>query len=81
MKENPEEYNIVSAFESFHMKNDYFLVRFFVQKIQNIIFKVFEMLEQNLHDYQKQTAFAPISLNCIRPVVYQVTTANLFEKN
>lgn len=39
MKENPEEYNIVSAFESFHMKNDYFLVfNLIIIKFKNIYF-------------------------------------------
>lgn len=61
--ENADEFNFVRAYECFQHKNHTCLV--------------FEMLEQNLYDYLKQTKFSPLKLKYIRPIMQQVLTALL----
>ncbi|KAI0986402.1 hypothetical protein GJ496_011289 [Pomphorhynchus laevis] len=56
-----EEHNIVRA-------QDVFLH-------QNHTCLVFELLEQNLYDYLKQSKFTPLPLQCIRPILLQVAIA------
>ncbi|EDO49238.1 predicted protein, partial [Nematostella vectensis] len=59
--ENSEAYNFVRAIECFQHKNHTCLV--------------FEMLQQNLYDYLKQSKFNPLPLKHIRPIVQQVLVA------
>ncbi|XP_078669545.1 homeodomain-interacting protein kinase 1-like isoform X1 [Branchiostoma floridae x Branchiostoma belcheri] len=61
--ENADEFNFVRAYECFQHKNHTCLV--------------FEMLEQNLYDFLKQSKFSPMPLKYIRPVLQQVLTALL----
>lgn len=59
--ENSEAFNFVRAIECFQHKNHTCLV--------------FEMLQQNLYDYLKQSKFSPLPLRHIRPIVQQVLVA------
>ncbi|XP_068717636.1 homeodomain-interacting protein kinase 3-like [Montipora capricornis] len=59
--ENSEAFNFVRAIECFQHKNHTCLV--------------FEMLQQNLYDYLKQSKFNPLPLRHIRPIVQQVLVA------
>uniref|UniRef100_A0A3B3S1S2 non-specific serine/threonine protein kinase n=1 Tax=Paramormyrops kingsleyae TaxID=1676925 RepID=A0A3B3S1S2_9TELE len=59
--ENADEFNFVRSLECFQHKNHTCLV--------------FEMLEQNLYDFLKQSKFSPLPLKSIRPVLQQVATA------
>lgn len=59
--ENSEAFNFVRAIECFQHKNHTCLV--------------FEMLQQNLYDYLKQSKFSPLELRNIRPIVQQVLVA------
>uniref|UniRef100_A0A1A7Y715 non-specific serine/threonine protein kinase n=1 Tax=Iconisemion striatum TaxID=60296 RepID=A0A1A7Y715_9TELE len=59
--ENADEHNLVRAFECFQHRSHTCLV--------------FEMLEQNLYDFLKQSKFSPLPLKVIRPVLQQVATA------
>lgn len=59
--ENSEAFNFVRAIECFQHKNHTCLV--------------FEMLQQNLYDYLKQSKFSPLQLKHIRPIVQQVLVA------
>ena len=59
--ENSEAYNFVRAIECFQHRNHTCLV--------------FEMLQQNLYDYLKQSKFSPLPLKHIRPIVQQVLVA------
>ncbi|XP_031566874.1 homeodomain-interacting protein kinase 2-like [Actinia tenebrosa] len=59
--ENSEAFNFVRAIECFQHKNHTCLV--------------FEMLQQNLYDYLKQSKFSPLQLKNIRPIVQQVLVA------
>lgn len=59
--ENSEAFNFVRAIECFQHKNHTCLV--------------FEMLQQNLYDYLKQSKFSPLELRHIRPIVQQVLVA------
>nr|XP_006812981.1 PREDICTED: homeodomain-interacting protein kinase 2-like isoform X2 [Saccoglossus kowalevskii] len=65
--ENADEFNFVRAYECFQHKNHTCLV--------------FEMLEQNLYDFLKQSKFSPMPLKYIRPVTQQVLVALLKLKN
>lgn len=62
-QESSDDYNFVRAHECFTHKNHTCLV--------------FEMLEQNLYDFLKQSKFQPLPLKYIRPVLSQVLTALL----
>ncbi|XP_023811015.1 homeodomain-interacting protein kinase 1-like isoform X4 [Oryzias latipes] len=59
--ENADEYNFVRSYECFQHKGHTCLV--------------FEMLEQNLYDFLKQSKFSPLPLRHIRPILQQVATA------
>ncbi|XP_041083626.1 homeodomain-interacting protein kinase 1-like isoform X5 [Polyodon spathula] len=59
--ENADEFNFVRSYECFQHKNHTCLV--------------FEMLEQNLYDFLKQSKFSPLPLQSIRPILQQVGTA------
>uniref|UniRef100_A0A1A8E4W0 non-specific serine/threonine protein kinase n=4 Tax=Nothobranchius TaxID=28779 RepID=A0A1A8E4W0_NOTKA len=59
--ENADEHNLVRAFECFQHRSHTCLV--------------FEMLEQNLYDFLKQSKFSPLPLKVIRPILQQVATA------
>lgn len=59
--ENSEAFNFVRAIECFQHKNHTCLV--------------FEMLQQNLYDYLKQSKFNPLPLRNIRPIIQQVLVA------
>lgn len=59
--ENSEAYNFVRALEHFQHKGHTCLV--------------FEMLQQNLYDYLKQSKFSPMPLRRIRPIIQQVLMA------
>uniref|UniRef100_A0A8C4SUT1 non-specific serine/threonine protein kinase n=1 Tax=Erpetoichthys calabaricus TaxID=27687 RepID=A0A8C4SUT1_ERPCA len=59
--ENADEFNFVRSYECFQHKNHTCLV--------------FEMLEQNLYDFLKQSKFSPLPLKSIRPILQQVGTA------
>ncbi|XP_030632053.1 homeodomain-interacting protein kinase 1 [Chanos chanos] len=59
--ENADEFNFVRSYECFQHKGHTCLV--------------FEMLEQNLYDFLKQSKFSPLPLRHIRPVLQQVATA------
>ena len=61
--ENADEFNFVRAYECFQHKNHTCLV--------------FELLEQNLYDFLKQSKFRPLPLKHIRPVLQQVLVALL----
>ncbi|MBN3280190.1 HIPK1 kinase, partial [Polyodon spathula] len=56
--ENADEFNFVRSYECFQHKNHTCLV--------------FEMLEQNLYDFLKQSKFSPLPLQSIRPILQQV---------
>lgn len=58
--ENADEYNFVRSYECFQHKGHTCLV--------------FEMLEQNLYDFLKQSKFSPLPLRHIRPILQQVGT-------
>uniref|UniRef100_A0A3Q0SA77 Homeodomain interacting protein kinase 1 n=1 Tax=Amphilophus citrinellus TaxID=61819 RepID=A0A3Q0SA77_AMPCI len=55
--ENADEYNFVRSYECFQHKGHTCLV--------------FEMLEQNLYDFLKQSKFSPLPLRHIRPILQQ----------
>ncbi|TRZ02976.1 hypothetical protein DNTS_004983 [Danionella cerebrum] len=59
--ENADEFNFVRSYECFQHKGHTCLV--------------FEMLEQNLYDFLKQSKFSPLPLRHIRPILQQVSTA------
>ncbi|XP_038050848.1 homeodomain-interacting protein kinase 2-like [Patiria miniata] len=61
--ESADEFNFVRAYECFQHKNHTCLV--------------FELLEQNLYDFLKQSKFRPLPLKHIRPVLQQVLVALL----
>lgn len=61
LQTNAEEYNIVRAQDVFLHRSHTCLV--------------FELLEQNLYEYLKANKFAPLPLQCIRPIFLQVAVA------
>ena len=66
-REDADDCHFVRAYEFFKHKNHTCLV--------------FEMLEQNLYDFLKQSKFNPLLLRHIRPITRQVLTALLKLKN
>lgn len=59
-RENPEEFNIIKAYDFFNYKDH--------------ICIVLEIMSLNLHEFQKQQQFTPMQLKHIRPILYQVLT-------
>ncbi|XP_074038876.1 homeodomain-interacting protein kinase 1 [Leptinotarsa decemlineata] len=62
-QENADEFNFLTLYDSFQHKNHLCLV--------------FEMLEQNLHDFVEDNDFNPMPLKYIRPIIQQILTALL----
>ena len=58
MQEDSEEFNYVRAIECFMHRNHTCVV--------------FEMLQQNLYDFLRNTNFKPLKLKYVRPILHQV---------
>lgn len=63
MQEDSEEFNYVRAIECFSHRNHTCVV--------------FEMLQQNLYDFLRNTKFKPLALKYVRPILHQVATTLL----